>query len=495
MRKKLTRREFEFLLAGAAASPLSAADSSPAHGILKVTRSPRLGRPPHTPPGKIWNYELIFPFQVARGLAGAIISIKQSFGPGQDYANGGDVVLFRDRLKIDTSQAIALSRNENVPNPNDGGRMVELTKHPDPAAFIPLGAKGDGGAPHPHAGTGFALVRPVAWTLEEREPGPRVGDHPLDRRTIVGGEKYYQSWEIYQFSYDGSRFHISGGERVSSTELLPGWVLFYSGMTSGIPDGDDLLIPMCGGRPGRPRGSGVMRWSRSGDKWRPVSFQLVTGEDGATHQPELMGASHSATPNGTLECSLIRDLDGELMLSGRGPNASGHPLRVWKTSNQGQDWKLIVYVGGISSAPLSINRAADGTPYIAANRYQYQTQYKNTPSIPFFLGSNGRPIPDGGTRETLMAWPINDARNAVEIPVMIRDGLQEFGPPPNGTIWSIDHPSGCTVQLADGKWRHVIGYRVFEKEENVAFVAPTPHTGAYLEEVISAGKPIPAWNF
>ena len=68
-------------------------------------------------------------------------------------------------------------------------------------------------------------------------------------------------------------------------------------------------------------------------------------------------------------------------------------------------------------------KAADGTPYIAANRYQYQTQYKNTPSIPFFIGRDGKPISDGGTRETLMAWPINDARNAVEIPVMIRDGL------------------------------------------------------------------------
>ena len=40
-----------------------------------------------------------------------------------------------------------------------------------------------------------------------------------------------------------------------------------------------------------------------------------------------------------------------------------------------------------------------------------------------------------------------------------------------------------------------MGYRIFEKEENTHFVDPTPCTGAYLEEVISAGKALPMWNF
>ena len=469
--------------------------SAQTRGIVRVTRSPHLGLPPNVPAGKVWNYTIAFPFQVAPGLAGAVLDVKPSFGPGQDYANGTDIVLFRDRLKVDTSKAVTITRNEIGPNPNDNGRMVELVKYPDPVGFVPLGAKRADGSPHPHAGTGFGTARASAWTLEERKPGPRSGDHPLNRRQIVDGAQYYLYWEFFQFAYDGKEFKITSREKLADTEFLPGWLITRPGLTSAIPDGDDLLSPMCGGRPGKPQGSGVMRWRRTGGKWRPLSFQLVTGEDGATHQSELLGPSHSTVPEGAIEPSLIRDIDGELLLSGRGRNETGHPMRVWKSSNQGRNWKLIVYVGGISSSPVSINKAADGTPYIAANRYQYQTQYKNTPSIPFFIGRDGKPISDGGTRETLMAWPINDARNAVEIPVMIRDGLQEFGQPPNGTIWTIDHPSGCTVQLGDGKWRHVLGYRVIEKEENVAFVAPTPHTGAYLEEVISAGKPIPSWNF
>src|SRR5258705_7408330 len=108
-----TRREFELLLANAAAA--SAAPAARTHGILKVTRSPRLGLPPGTPKGKVWNYTISYPFQVAPGLAGVTSSIKPSFGPGQDYENGFDIILFRDRLKIDTSKAIEITRNERGP--------------------------------------------------------------------------------------------------------------------------------------------------------------------------------------------------------------------------------------------------------------------------------------------------------------------------------------------------------------------------------------------
>jgi len=105
------------------------------------------------------------------------------------------------------------------------------------------------------------------------------------------------------------------------------------------------------------------------------------------------------------------------------------------------------------------------------------------------------PFQDKGTRETLALWPLNEARNGLKPPLLIRDGLVELGPPPNGTWWGIDHPSAMTVHLGDGQWHNVIGFRLYEKAEMTDFVAPTAHTGAYLEEVISAGSPIPVWNF
>ena len=78
---------------------------------------------------------------------------------------------------------------------------------------------------------------------------------------------------------------------------------------------------------------------------------------------------------------------------------------------------------------------------------------------------------------------------------MIRDCLTEFGVPPRETVWAADHPCAYTVQLADGRLHNVMGYRVLEWIENTQFVPPCDRTGSYIEEVISAGKPIPIWRF
>ena len=94
-----------------------------------------------------------------------------------------------------------------------------------------------------------------------------------------------------------------------------------------------------------------------------------------------------------------------------------------------------------------------------------------------------------------MLWPLNEERNGLRPPVLIRDGLCEFGTPPGESWWCIDHPSAMTVQLADGGWHNLLGYRIVEKADLVELRAPAPQRGAYLEEVISAGKPIPSWNF
>ena len=471
------------------------ADACPTHGLLRATRSPRLGLPPNIPAGKVWNYTITFPFQIAPGLAGISVSIKPSFGPGQDYGGGFDIIPFADRLKIDTRRAIPITRIERGTNPNAAGKPAEFAKYPDPPAFLPLGARRTDGSPHPHAGTGYGTARATAWHLEEAAPPPRQGDRPLNRRSFYTGREYYQYWEFYQYSYDGRQFHVSKPQKLQETGFIPGWEISRPGLTAAIPDGDDLIAAMCGGRPGKPQGSGIMRWRRVNGAWKPIDFQLVTGEGGAAGDEDILGPSHSTQMEGVIEPSLVRDTDGELLLSGRGRLNSGHPIRVWKSSEKGRRWKLVIFNGGISSSPVTINRGADGTPYIAANRYQYQTHYKDTPSIPYFRGADGKPRPDGGTRETLMAWPLNQARNALEIPIYLRDGLAEFGPPPHGSVWTIDHPSAQTVQLDDGRWHNLIGYRIIEKEENAAFVGPTSHTGSYVEEVFSAGKPIPIWNF
>ena len=61
-------------------------------------------------------------------------------------------------------------------------------------------------------------------------------------------------------------------------------------------------------------------------------------------------------------------------------------------------------------------------------------------------------------------------------------------------MWRVDHPSGAVVQLADGAWHNVLGYRIHEDVESRS-TEPPPQTGAYLEEVRSAGPPAAAWKF
>ena len=45
-----------------------------------------------------------------------------------------------------------------------------------------------------------------------------------------------------------------------------------------------------------------------------------------------------------------------------------------------------------------------------------------------------------------------------------------------------------TLRLADGGWHNVIALRILEYGELTRMQDPTPRTGAYLEEVLSAAK-------
>jgi hypothetical protein len=51
------------------------------------------------------------------------------------------------------------------------------------------------------------------------------------------------------------------------------------------------------------------------------------------------------------------------------------------------------------------------------------------------------------------------------------------------------------LQLADGNWHNVVGYRVLERAEATHAIKASAHSGAFIEEVISAGSAMPAWNF
>lgn len=484
----MDRREFAArtalgLLAGvgvgaATSNPPVTAVGAGRGGIWKVIRHPRaLQAPVEATPGETWRYGLNFPFQVAPRLAGLYCNLKQFEGPGQDFEGGTDIVLFDriDALRVD--RTIKVARNSRAPNPNNGGQAAVMMKYPGLIGFVPLGAKLADGRPHPHAGTGFAMVTAAAWPAG---PGEMPGYTFPDRIGYGAflGDKAYRFFELHQLSYDGTDFKVGAPERIAMEEFLPGYKFVSGGFGCALADGEDLIIGLTGTRRGAAAaGAGPVRWQRRQGAWHPASYEIATPEDNS------------------MEPSFIRDRDGSLLMFSRAPRAMGPPVRIWRQAAPGRPWEPRLNVNGmIPSVPASLNRLVDGTPYLVANLYEPQF------FLPAGLHADGgvsrlEPVGRRGERSTLCLWTLNEARDGFDAQLVLRDPLSEFGRPPHGTVWAADHADGAVVQLADGRWRALVGWRLLEWKENSHLIPPGPLTGTYLDEVVSFGEPLPLWNF
>jgi hypothetical protein len=120
-------------------------------------------------------------------------------------------------------------------------------------------------------------------------------------------------------------------------------------------------------------------------------------------------------------------------------------------------------------APVTLNQAVDGTPYLVGNRL-------------------------GHERDWLVIWPLNADRTGLEGPISVRNALEEFGPPPSGKVWFMDHANASVVRLGDGRWRNLLSYRIMDRGEH-AGKPPAPQTGCYVEEVVSSGPTVAPWRF
>ena len=416
-------------------------------GITGITKgSVDLAIPPGTPPDEIWRYGLGFPFQVAPGMAGLFVNIRKDGAGSIDFEIGTDVILFDDLANISADNAIEVSRYER--GTHEGLGETVTRKGPVIGGFVPLGAKQPDGSDHPHAGTGFGMC----WAIV----------HQLDQHGRFGYLDIIERYdELFQFAYDGRDFKILKKERVKTDTLLTGWNLLGNFITNAIPDGQDFLHVIAT-KIGDIVVSGVTRWKYGENGWRPVSFVPVTGNEATWTEP-----------------SLIRDVDGSLLLSARSFCNSSHDapaafdIAVWRSTDNGQTWQQIIYRKKCRSAsPVSIDQAADGTPFIAAN-------------FPPLMRR----------RDILCYWPLNADRTDLGELTIARDARGEFGPAPSGSWWRIDHPTSAIVQLADGAWHSLLVYRIVDNGEIEGDAGPTPQTGCYIEEVFSRGEPIPTWRF
>jgi hypothetical protein len=159
---------------------------------------------------------------------------------------------------------------------------------------------------------------------------------------------------------------------------------------------------------------------------------------------------------------------------GEGPQwhlvVSTEDVRVWQKLAAGSEWGSIIDLPNAHNpGPISIGRAADGTPWIGAN------------------------LPGSG-RETLCLWPLNAQRMDLEEPLVARAARNEFGPAPADGRWMVDHPSGAVLRLADGRWHGVVAYRILASSEHRG-ARPAPQSGCYIEEVTSEGPVVAPWQF
>ena len=434
-------------------------------GIVRVTRGPSNLVVPADGGG--FRYGLGIPFQVSPRQAGLICNLRTEGFPVGDFEAGADVILF-DRLDgISSGKTIPITRTSKYADRHSGQWRVAI-KHWVAGGFVPFGTLRPDGTPHPHAGTGFLVCEVMDF--------PMSGSGYYSKREKGGG--LVRMTEVYHLAHDGRELRLVETEAKTASSPLrapgSGWAVIHAGLHMAVPDGDDLLfaVEATQGDPAlwvsEPLASGISRWRRIGGHWQLSSFVPIA----VSRMPENPRMVHGQPQVlRQLEPTLIRDTDGSLLFTVRSAYSEieDHIIRVWR-STDAKDWDLAIEIPkGRGQAPVTLNQAADGTPYLCANRM-------------------------GHERDWLVLWSLKRDRSGLENPITVRNALEQFGPPPSGKVWFMDHPMSQTVRLADGNWRHLLVYRIMDRGEHSGF-PPAPETGLYVEEVISSGPTVPSWNF
>ncbi len=425
--------------------------------MIQISHSgPRLQFPVHEDLTGKAVYGLGVMFQVGPRVCALMANLRVIGAKVIDMEAGTDVVLFDSLERIAAENARPLDRNEPGVHPVTGEELT-MVKYPGIGGFVPLGATLADGRPHPHAGTGFGLAQALGYPVKKHV------DQPFDSHDVA------VFFELMQYRFDGERFFIEKRERMTPEQVLPGYVVKNRPLSMGVMSGEGIITGMVAGRPGELHGVGVTRWSRTGGEWRPEGFLVVTEKDTS------------------FEPSMVRDVDGAILLCARGYGVEGisqearatidaakiNRFQVWRSADEGASWEQIIKLDGMRPwSPVCINLLADGTPYLAANR-----KVEVRPDM------RGMTTPDARMREYLSAWKLTGDRRGVEAESLLVDAKEILGAVPSGLVWYLDHPIGALLTLRDGKKHAVIGFRAADAAEVVRDARPTRVTGIWAEEV------------
>lgn len=408
-------------------------------GVALVSHGPPdVVSPPMMFEGGTGVYGIGTMYQVGPTTAALFANVRTVGVGHHDFEDGTDAFLFDSLRELAHASPVVLSRNEREKGPAGASRLI--VKFPVIGGFVPLGARRADGTPRPGAGTGFGIAQALSFAHADNAP-------------ISWKEPFIRYVELHQLRFDGKRLStrrslIRAKNWVKTADGA--WGIMVNGLSSAIPDGDDLLFA-CTARGAHGTSTGVARWSFADGAWAPETFVPIAAGS---------------------EPSLVRDAAGALVFSRRG-NSPSQALELWR-SEDGLTWDRVLAIARRRTAsPVAVNRGLDGSVFIAGN----------------LLGTN---------RDRLVSWEMTPGLDGVNRERVLRDCTGEFGTPPEGTFWACDHPSGAVVRLGDGQWHALLAYRILAFPVKTATTAEpiVPQTGCHIEELFGGEAAVlPPWRF
>jgi hypothetical protein len=425
-----------------------------------ITRgAPDVVLPASSTAGLTVRYGLGFPVQLGPKTAGLLCNLRVVGVGRTDYEDGTDVFVFDDLGKVGEGGPTPISRNEKEQDPATGeGRFI--VKYPAVGGFWPLGAKQPDGSAHPGAGTGFALCQALSL----------VGDGQKLTWSMFSLPSLRCYTEVMQLAFDGQKVTVVKRDLIRTGAgwvTRDGWGLAVGGMQAAIPDGSDLLMAVSANKDGVNQ-TGVCRFQFEAGQWQPVTFTPVTS-----------GA----------ESSLVRRADQSLVFLTRagadlGPEAP-KSIMLWTSTDGGKTWQKLLQAPNLRpQTPVSVNVTPDGTIYVLANVIGMTNAAR---TVQWWHMDRAR----------LAMWQLADGAGELKPAQVIRDCWEELGPPPDETMWYVDHATSGVVRLGDERWHGLVAYRLlaFSIYGDKVGEAVTPHTGCYVEETPSAAPVTPPWRF
>jgi hypothetical protein len=408
-------------------------------------------------------YNMAVPFQVAKGVVGFWVGLNKTRTGVLDYAAGSDLVWSNfggdEPLFQDKSRCLPLFRNSVEADPISGREAIFM-RFPAAGGFVPQDATLPSGAPHPAAGTGFALCHVHAMPMAVADGASSAANEG----TWVHDGPVYRCLELRQLRFDDGRFSAGAVKRYHFDELFPGWMICNKAMTPAVASGESLLWPLACRKSSAEQAEdrfsmqssvGVARWTFREDAW---AIEAITGVE---------------TTFEGYEPSMVRGPDNRLLLTARRKGKGNVPdkfgIPCWQSLDEGGTWSEAFRVQNHrADSPLVIGSATSGGHFVVAN---------------LFAGGMNLRSP-GYSRELLALWELAPGLDGLGPATILRCGHLDFGRAPTAHGWKLDHPSTSIITDGEGNPRTLLTYRVQSSDENrVKEIGASDCSGVHLEEI------------